>query len=614
MKSVAERLDTLRRRMADENVAAVLVPTADPHASEYIADHFRLREYLSGFTGSAGSLFVLKDRAYLFTDSRYFIQADKELEGSGIELMRSGTEGVPLLSDFIKSNVKGEEILAFDGRLISSEFIEKINTVKTKTDFDPADKVWEERPELIFSDPYFIDVRYNGESTKNKLERIRTKIKENGADCHVLTSLTDIAWICNMRADDIEHTPVFYSYMYVDGEKAVLFAGPDESAPAWNKAGDVLSEEGISLKPYSTAETGISELINGHKKILINKACVNSYLTELIEKSGAETVNALNPSSMLKAVKNEAELNGMRQAHIKDAASVIRFIARLKSGEYGHVTERSAAEKLISLRKEQEGYLDESFDPIMAYGEHGAIVHYSADESSDVEIGQNSILLFDTGAHYKNEGTTDITRTIALGKPRDNDLWRDIKRHYTLVLKAHLAILTAVFPKGVKGSTIDALAREVLWKEGLDYGHGTGHGVGHLLSVHEGPQSFSTHKGKNKTNETPIVPGMITSDEPGLYFEGRYGIRTESLVECVDLGKEDKKYEGFYGFKPLTLVPFDIDLIDVSLLSPQEIKAINDYHTLILKTLTPLFPEQDLPLLQQVCQELKQGNQDPQNN
>ncbi|HAF26075.1 MAG TPA: peptidase M24 [Lachnospiraceae bacterium] len=621
---ISSRLSALRLRMETKGVSAVLVPTADPHGSEYIAEHFKVREYLSGFTGSAGSLFVLKDEAFLFTDSRYFIQAEAELKGTGIRLMKMGTQGVPLLSDFIRNKLENDEVLALDGYMISAEFADKLTGIKINTDFDPAAGIWEDRPPLAFSDPYPIDDKYAGESTESKLKRIREEMLLSGCDTHLISSLSDIAWICNLRADDIKHTPVFYSYMIIKNDKAVLFAGPDVLNDTWKKTKDLLRDKGIELLPYSDINEGVTDLLKESESILVNGKELNLKLKQLVLSSGTKITDKPDPSKLYKAVKNPAEINGMKNAHIKDAVAVTQFIIKMK--EYGKavndpaydgkaLTELSASDMLLDLRKEQEGFSDESFDPIMAFKEHGAIVHYSANKDTDIPIRGNGLLLFDTGAHYKNEGTTDITRTIVIGEATAEE-----KRHYTLVLRSHLAILNAIFPKGVKGNSIDALAREVLWKEGLDFGHGTGHGVGHLLSVHEGPQSFSTPKTDIKREYVSLVPGMITSDEPGLYFEGKYGIRTESLVECVDLAKAgtrnepDKKYEGFYGFKPLTLVPFDPDLIDVSLLSDEEIRSVNDYHSLIIRTLSPLLPEQALQSLRKVCRELKQGNPDPQSN
>lgn len=585
-----EKIDALRQEMKKENMAAYYVPTDDFHGSEYVSDHFKCREYLSGFTGSAGVLVITEDFAGLWTDGRYFIQAKEQLEGSGIELMKIGEPVVPTAVEFLAKTLNPGDKLGFDGRCVNGGFIKELKEKLSSKEvffegsFDLVDGLWHERPALAFHPVWELELSQSGISRREKLDLIREKLEEKRADAHLLTSLEDIAWLLNLRGGDIHCNPVFLSYLYITKDDCVLFAGK-----AGEKIGDreafdrvVFSAEiqkhlegdGIRLRPYEDVYEFIAGLRD--QKVLLDPKAVNQRLLDHLS-AHCSLIFSENFTTILKALKNETELSNMRNAHIKDGAAVTKFLyymkeykKKLAEGQWTGqpLTEMKAAEILEGFRKEQDGYLGPSFDPIMAYGEHGAIVHYFATKETDAVLKAEGFLLSDTGGHYK-DGTTDITRTVSLAA---GPLSEEEKRHYTLVLKANLALLSAKFPKGVCGNSLDALAREPLWAEGLDFNHGTGHGVGYILSVHEGPNAFRTYRGRGKADMTAIVPGMITSDEPGLYFEGEYGIRLENLIECVE------EENGFYGFRPLTFVPFDREAIEPSLLNNREKLILNTYH------------------------------------
>ncbi len=579
-----EKIHSLRQEMKKKNMAAYYIPTDDFHGSEYVSDYFKCREYLSGFTGSAGVLVVTHDFAGLWTDGRYFIQAKQQLENTEIELMKMGEPGIPTVEEFLISTLKPGDRLGFDGRCVNGGFVKELKEKLSSKEiffeggYDLIDRFWSERPELSFHPVWELELSQSGISRREKLALIREKMEEKGADAHLLTSLEDIAWLLNLRGEDVHCNPVFLSYLYLTEENCILFAGggeTDTDTEVFSKdIREHLSEDGVRLQFYEDVYEFTAGL--SAKKVLLNPKTVNQRLLDNLSVH-CSLISSGNFTTALKALKNETELCNMRNAHIKDGAAVTKFIYYMKqykkdleAGKWKGqpITEIRATELLESFRKEQDGYLGPSFDPIIAYREHGAIVHYSATEETDAVLKTEGFLLFDTGGHYK-DGTTDITRAISLAA---GSLSEEEKRHFTLVLKANLALLSAKFPKGVCGNSLDTLAREPLWAEGLDFNHGTGHGVGYILSVHEGPNAFRTYRGKGKADMTAIVPGMITSDEPGLYFEGKYGIRLENLIECVE------EENGFYGFRPLTFVPFDRESIDPSLLNNHEKNILNSYH------------------------------------
>lgn len=575
--SRSEILSSLRREMKQKQITAYYVPTDDFHGSEYVSDYFKSREYISGFNGSAGVMVITEDFAGLWTDGRYFIQAEEQLQGSEIALMKSGEPDVPTVEAFLAEKLNAGDCLGFDGRCVNGAFIRKLQEVfegkniQIEGQYDLIGDIWENRPALNFHPVWELDLSQSGCERAEKLQALKNKMIEAGADAHILTSLEDIAWLLNLRGSDIHCNPVFLSYIYVSEKEGVLFTGASFSEETIQR----LEKDGISCRRYEEIYDFLGNGIN-EQTILLDERIVNSRLLELVTCKN-RIISGDNPTTLMKAVKNPTELANMRNAHIKDGVAVTKFIYYMK--QYGQqvkegtwkqapITEIKAAEILQNFRKEQKGFLGDSFDPIMAYGGHGAIVHYSADKESDVPIGTDNFLLFDTGGHY-TDGTTDITRTISLVSGSLNE---EHKKHYTLVLKAHLRLMKARFPKGVCGGSLDAIAREPLWAEGLDFNHGTGHGVGYILSVHEGPQAIRTYRGKGNADTVSMMPGMITSDEPGLYFEGKYGIRLENLIECIE------KEKGFYGFDPLTFVPFDREAIEPKLLNDEEKCILNFYH------------------------------------
>jgi Xaa-Pro aminopeptidase len=615
--SSTEKINALRFEMAKENMAAYYIPTDDFHGSEYVSEHFKCREYLSGFTGSAGTLVVTQDFAGLWTDGRYFLQASEQLLGTCISLMKIGEPGVPAVEDFLAEQLKNGDKLGFDGRCVSGGFVKKLQQkmgekeIRLEGALDLTDRLWEDRPSLVFHPVWELDLSQSGCSRRDKLALLREEIAKQGAEAHLLTSLEDIAWLLNLRGADIHCNPVFLSYLYVTEKECILFAGVNHAQEKTDKnTGEYrdrqkivfgeeicsqLKEDGICLRPYEDVYPFTEALRN--QKILLDENVVNARLIQNLS-AHCELIMGENPTGLMKAVKNPTELSNMRAAHIKDGAAVTKFIyyikkygALLKAGQWKEapLTEIKAAEILEGLRGEQEGFLGNSFDPIMAYGAHGAIVHYSATKETDAVIGTDNFLLSDTGGHYRN-GTTDITRTIV---PAAASLSEEQKRHYTLVLKANLNLMNVKFPKGVCGNSLDALARAPLWAAGLDFNHGTGHGVGYLLSVHEGPNAFRTYRGRGKADTTAIVPGMITSDEPGLYLEGKYGIRLENLIECVE------EENGFYGFRPLTFVPFDREAIDATLLNLDEKFILNSYHQQVYDRIKIYLSEEEKSWLQE---------------
>lgn len=589
--TIAERLQALREQMRRRKIAAYIVPTDDFHSSEYVGDYFKAREYLSGFTGSAGTLLVEPDRAALWTDGRYFLQAQEELEGSGITLMKSGQPGVPKLADYLGEQLSDGDVIGFDGRCVTGAFVKKL---KEKTaekhivlygEEDLINLVWEERPSLPAEPVWEVLVDYTGLSREEKLVKVREKMEKTQADALLLTDLSEIAWLLNLRGGDVRHTPVFLSYMLITQRRAVLCA--QESAFS-EKIRNDLKQAGIGLLPYESIEELTAALPAG-QRLLADEGRINYRLLQTVP-AGVELLNAESPIELLKAVKTPREIEHIRKAHVKDGVAVTRFVRwlKLQAGKED-ITEISAAEKLEEFRTEQEGYLGPSFDPIMAYGPHGAIVHYEATPETDAGIAPKGLCLADTGGHY-SDGTTDVTRTIALG-----DLTAEEKKAYTLVLKGHLRLGAAKFLQGVCGQNLDILAREPLWQEGLDYNHGTGHGVGYLLSVHEGPQNFRWRIAK-EISCTPLEEGMILSNEPGVYMAGKFGVRHENLVLVRKGEKND--FGQFMYLEPLTMVPFDREAIDVRLMSAEEIRLLNTYHQKVYETLSPYFEGEELAWLE----------------
>ena len=588
-----DRINALRQLMQERGIAAYIVPSDDFHGSEYVGDYFKAREYLSGFTGSAGTLVVMQDGAYLWTDGRYFLQAGVQLKGSGVTLMKEGEPGVPEIADFLADQLKDGDCIGFDGRTVTYHFVRKIaeKTGSKNITFaggeDLAGCVWKERPQISVEPVWELEEKYAGRSRKEKLAGLREKMEEEGADVLVLAALDEIAWLLNLRGNDVKCTPVFLAYMIIDRTKAVLCVHEEIiSEEIRNK----LSGDGVELAPYE----GAAEILRGigeGKKVLADGDKVNDLLVKSIP-AHAVHLDVPSPVVRMKAMKNSAEMENTRLAHIKDGVAVTKFIFWLKQNVGKEcITELGAAQKLEELRMQQEHYIGPSFHPIVAYGPHGAIVHYSADEKSDVELKQEGFCLADTGGHYL-EGTTDITRTIALGP-----LTEEEKKIYTLVLRGNLNLAAARFLYGTCGQNLDYIAREPLWENGLDFNHGTGHGVGYILSVHEGPQRIHWRIAKGVTC-APFEEGMVVSDEPGLYLEGKFGVRLENLVLCRK--GEKNEYGQFMYLEKLTMVPFDREAIETSMLTEKEISRLNEYHQQVYSVISPYLEKEEAEWLKEV--------------
>ena len=591
-----EELCRLRKRMQEESVDAYLIMTDDFHGSEYVGDYFKSREYISGFTGSAGTLLVKRDCAGLWTDGRYFLQAETQLAGSGITLFRSGQPGVPDLEDYLVEQMADGQTLGFDGRCVMAGYARKLRErleqkrIRMRNDLDLVGDVWTDRPALSKEPVWQLVERYAGTGVKDKLAEVRQLLPKKKADWFLLASLEDICWLLNVRGNDVACTPVVLSYLMMSRDQVFWYV-QREAVPEPVKAD--LREAGVVLREYGQIYEDVSRLPGG-VRLLCDENHVNDALISRIAPD-VVVVDGENPTLLLKAVKNPVEVANEKAAHIKDGIAVIRFIYWLKT-RVGReeITEMSAADRLEMFRREQEDYLEPSFYPILAYGPHGAIVHYSADETSDVPLEPEGFLLADTGGHYM-EGTTDITRTIALGP-----LTEEQKEMYTTVLKAHIRLADAVLLQGAAGVSLDVLARTPLWERGLDYNHGTGHGVGYLLSVHEGPNSFRFRPSAVRGGDHVMKEGMITSDEPGIYLEGKFGVRLENLLVCA--AKQTNSYGTFLGFEPLTMVPFDRDAILWDALSEKELRWLAAYHQKVYESLAPHLSEEERQWLRETTE------------
>lgn len=584
-KQIRERVAALREKMKERGFDAYLIVTDDFHASEYVGDYFKCREFISGFDGSAGSVVVLADRAGLWTDGRYFLQAEEQLKDTGITLYRMRDEGVPELEDFLHDALPEGSVLGFDGRTVSSKQYKKLrkklgDRVKIEMKTDLIGELWSDRPALSAEPVFELAVEYAGKSRAEKLKELRETLTKKQLDGTVIASLDDIAWLLNIRGNDIAYNPVVLSYLIVTTDAAEWFVN---LSIVNNEIKLRLENDGIVLRPYDSFYDALGTLGKG-KKLLLDPERSNAAITDrLIDV--AEITEEMNLTTLPKAKKNEVEIENTRAAHIKDGVAVTRFIYWLKQtiGKE-EITETAAAKKLEEFRQQGEHYYGQSFAPITGYGAHGAIMHYEATEATDIPLGPKSFFLVDTGGQYL-EGTTDITRTIALGPLTDEQ-----KTHYTAVLRGNLNLAAAYFKQGCTGLTLDYLAREAIWKLNLDYNHGTGHGVGYFLNVHEGPQGIrSTLFGDPATQI--MEPGMITSDEPGLYFEGQYGIRIENLMVC--LPAEKNEYGQFLHFETLTLVPHEREAIDVSQMTAEERALLNAYHKKVYETIGPLLPAEE---------------------
>ncbi len=579
-----QQLIDLRRVMAAHGVDYYMVPTDDFHGSEYVGRHFKCRSWVSGFTGSAGTLLVGADWAGQWTDGRYFLQAAEQLEGSGIELMKMGEPGVPTLTEYLEKHLQAGMTFGFDGRVISARLAEKLRAIAKKRGAevvcteDLVGEIWTDRPALSAEPVMELTAELVGKSRAEKIMDVRAALAKEGADAVVIASLMDVCWLMNLRGNDVSCTPVVLSFAAVTAEEAVLFINP---AVLSGEIAHNLRADGVTLRPYDEVYAYVAALPEG-TQLMMNLNVVNSKL-EACVPAGVKVIDKADPTTLPKAMKNDREVENFRIAHVKDGVAVTKFMHWLKKN-VGRIPmdELSVAAQLEAFRCEQEHYVGPSFTPIMGYGPHGAIVHYGATKESCAAIEPRSFLLSDTGGHYL-EGSTDITRTIAMG-----ELTEDEKRFYTLVLKGNLQLGNAQWRHGCTGANLDYLAREPLWRLEMDYNHGTGHGVGYLLSVHEGPQSI--HWGRVQ-NAVPLDVGMVTSNEPGFYLEGAFGVRLENLTVVREV--ETNGYGRFLRFETLTMVPFDLDAVAPEILGEECRMLLNAYHAKVRQTLRPYLTDEE---------------------
>jgi len=584
-ETIIGRLDALRAKMRAEDVAAVYIPTSDYHGSEYVGDYFQLRAYFSGFTGSAGTLVVLADEAALWTDGRYFLQAEDQLAGTGTLLMKMGEPGVPTVEAFLKEKLGEGDVLALDGRTVGEAEYARIENalegVLIRTDFDPAADVWTDRPAPAANPVYALPVGVSGRAASEKLADLRKEMSAKGATAHVITTLDDIAWLFNLRGSDIEYNPVFLGYAVIERNAAVLFT--DETRLG-EDAKEALREANVTVAPYGEVYRYL-EKFTMEDSVLVSETQSSHRVFAILTGRTNVVRCRYNPTTLTKQIRNDVERVNVAVAHRRDGVAVVKLLYRLdKEYRSGSVrpedrrlrTELDVSCTLAGYRAEQEGAKGPSFETIAGYGPHGAIIHYEPTPETDAPLEAKGFLLLDSGGQYL-EGTTDITRTVALGP-----LTEEEKTDFTLVLKGTIGLAMAKFPAGTCGYTLDILARKALWDAGLDYNHGTGHGVGHMLCVHEGPAGIRRVPG-DRADQIPLAPGMVISDEPGIYRAGKHGVRIENLVTVVRAEEE-----GFLKFETLTCVPIDRNAIRKELLSPAETAWLDGYHAWVRKVLTPL--------------------------
>ena len=596
MMTVKERIAKLRELMKENGIDAYVVPTSDFHQSEYVGEHFKARKFITGFTGSAGTAVITLDEARLWTDGRYFTQAAKQLEGSGVELMRMAEPGVPTINEYLKSIVSEGNCLGFDGRVVAMgdgqgyESIIEENNATIKYEVDLINEIWEDRPELSKKPAFKLGEEFAGESAASKIERIREYMKGCGATYHTVATIDDICWTLNMRGDDIDFFPLVLSYMVVKMDGVDLYI--DET-----KLNDELKAEfaeiGVAVHPYNDVYADTKKIPAG-ETILIDPSRLNYAIYSNIPE-GVAKVEERNPEVLFKARKNPKEVENMRIAQLKDSVAHVKFMKWVKeNAETMEITEMSASEKLDELRAEMGNFIRPSFEPISAYADHAAMMHYCSKPETDVRLREGSVYLTDTGAGFW-EGTTDITRTFVLGEVSDT-----IKEHFTLVAMCNLRLANSIFLEGCVGMNLDILARKALWERGLDYKCGTGHGVGYLLNIHEAPTSFRWRYRAGDTH--PLEEGMILTDEPGVYIEGSHGIRLENeLLVC----KGDKnEYGQFMYLEPITYIPFDLDGIVPEVMNSDDIKYLNDYHKLVFEKISPYLNEEETEWLRKYTREI----------
>ncbi|RGH44885.1 aminopeptidase P family protein [Prevotella sp. AM42-24] len=588
MNEINQRLESLREVMRREHLSAFIFPSTDAHQSEYVADHWQGRTWISGFNGSAGTAVVTMKSAALWTDSRYFLAAEEQLKGTEFQLMKQKIEGTPTISEWLAQELQGENAeVGLDGMVNSYHEmmgliadLRKSGGITVRTNLDPLGLIWTDRPAIPANPVEIQPMEFAGESVASKISRIRTALRQRHADGMLISALDDIAWTLNLRGTDVHCVPVFVSYLLISSQQVSLYV---DSAKINDEVKAYLTENGISLYPYNKVAEGLERY--SEYNILLDGDETSYFLWKTVKCQ--EIIAGKSPIPAMKAQKNDREIAGFRQAMLRDGVAMVKFLRWLKPAvEAGGQTEISIDRKLTSLRAEQHLFRDISFDTIAGYQAHGAIVHYEATPETDVALKPEGLILIDSGAQYQ-DGTTDITRTIALGPVTE-----EMKHVYTLVLKGHIQLELAKFPDGASGTQLDALARECMWREGYNYLHGTGHGVGAYLSVHEGP-----HQIRMEWKPTPLCAGMTVTDEPGLYLSGKFGVRIENTLLIKDY--QTTEFGKFLQMESLTLCPIDLTPVDFSMLQPEEIEWLDTYHRDVFEKLSPYLEGEDLEWLRE---------------
>lgn len=590
-KETFPHLEALRDLMRSKHIDAVIIPGTDPHQSEYPSEHWKFRDYVSGFTGSNGTAVVTLDDAGLWTDSRYFLQAAEQLEDSGFTLRKENIPGEPTVLEWLGEVLDEDAVVGVDGRLFSLIEANRIemfcaqNGFMFAPDFRAAEAIWTDRPARPMNPAFVHDEALAGEDVDSKISRVVDALDAADADGLLITALDEIAWLLNLRGSDVDYTPVVIAFAYVSADERVLFI---DSEKVTSEVKDHLKKYGVKIKDYDDIEKFLGK-ISSTATVMVDPNRVSDALGQAMI---CNKTYMASPVIALKGVKNECQIAGFRQAMLYDGAAMVRMMMWLEQNVANGITEMDVDRRLQQERAAYASNRGDSFHMIAGYKDHGAIVHYEATDESAYTLAPDGLLLIDTGGQYL-EGTTDITRTISLGNPTAAE-----KHDYTLILKGHLALARAVFPKGTMGVQLDVLARGPLWNEGMTYLHGTGHGVGHFLGCHEGPQSI-----RMEANPTPLELGMVTSNEPGIYKTGEYGIRTENLLLCVPACSNEEWGE-FYKFESLTLFPYDTTLMDMDMLNREEVKQINDYHAMVCERLRPLLSADEAQWLEQKCKSI----------
>ena len=595
-QSVSERICALRELMHAKAIDACIVPTGDPHMSEYISDHYKSREFITGFTGSAGTAVITASDAGLWTDSRYFLQAADQLAGSGVTLYKQGLPDTVKIPDYLKKVLQPGAVISFDGRLVSSAWADKLRKDTSarkfafRTDLDPVGEIWVDRPDAEYHPIFDYPVQYAGLPRADKIKKIREDMAAAGAGSLVLSQLSDIAWMTNLRGSDIDCNPVFFSFAVLTEDEVKLYLEP---LSIDDTLAETLRADGFTLLPY---DSFYDDLRNLRGAVLLDRETSSERILQSLPEE-VKVMQDYSPVMKRKAVKNQVEMEGVHAVHLKDGVAMCKFLYWLKTTVgSGEITEISAAEKLHEFRAQQDLFMGDSFEAIVGYGPHAAIVHYCATPESDAGLEPHGMVLIDSGGQYL-DGTTDITRTVVLGPLTDRE-----KTLFTAVLRGHINLARTVFPKGINGANLDYLAHEPLWKMGLDYRHSTGHGVGHYLNVHEDPNEIYWDERDMIPPMPPFEIGMLTSDEPGYYEDGAFGIRHESLLLSVSAGKTE--YGEFLKFEEVTLVPFDLEGIIPEQMQPDEIEYLNAYHETVYREIAPYLNEAEQEWLRKETQKI----------